>query len=176
MKLAVVSDTHLPRFGSRLPPALRRGILDEGVELIVHLGDFTAPFVPALLEELAPLAAVAGNNDPPEIVRRYGRRRVLEIAGVRVGMVHGDEGRGARTVDRAVNAFGGADAAAGELDAVLFGHSHVPLLERRGRLLLLNPGSPTDRRRQPAFSYAILTVESGVLAARSVTYPDRRAP
>src|SRR5512143_4030455 len=65
MKVGVVSDTHLPRFGDRLPPGLRRGLGEQGVELILHLGDFTGPRVPSLFETLAPLEAVAGNNDPP---------------------------------------------------------------------------------------------------------------
>lgn len=70
MKVAVVGDTHLPRFGDELPAELRRGLRAEGVALIVHVGDFTGPAVPALLEDLAPLEAVAGNNDPPELVAR----------------------------------------------------------------------------------------------------------
>jgi predicted phosphodiesterase len=74
MKVGVVADTHLPRFGHALPAALVDGFRDEHVALIVHLGDFTGADVPALFEALAPLEAVAGNNDPPPLVARFGRR------------------------------------------------------------------------------------------------------
>src|SRR3981081_4788784 len=87
MKVGVVSDTHLPRFGDRLPAGLCRGLGEERVELILHLGDFTGPKIPRLLEALAPLEAVAGNNDPPALVRRFGRRQVVSIGDVRAGMV-----------------------------------------------------------------------------------------
>src|SRR5262245_33633890 len=103
MTIGVVSDTHLPRFGDRLPPALCRGLARARVEVILHLGDFTGPAVPRLLEELAPLEAVAGNNDPPALLRRFGRRKILAVGGVRIGLVHGDGTRGT-TIDRSVAA------------------------------------------------------------------------
>ena len=155
MKVGVVADTHLPRFGDRLPAPLLDGFRREGVELIVHLGDFTGPNTPELFETLAPLAAVAGNNDPPELVARFGRRKIVTMAGVRLGLVHGD-GPGGTTIERSVDAFAGES-----VDVVCFGHSHHPLCERRGELWLLNPGSPTDKRRQPRYSYAILDITAG---------------
>jgi predicted phosphodiesterase len=69
------------------------------VELVLHLGDFTGPDIPRLLEEVAPLEAVAGNNDPPALVRRFGRRKVLTVGGVRIGLVHGDGARGTTIAD-----------------------------------------------------------------------------
>ena len=74
MRLAAVSDTHLPKFGKALPRALVEAIRTARIDLIVHLGDFTEPFVPALFEALGPFDAVAGNNDGPELVARFGRR------------------------------------------------------------------------------------------------------
>jgi len=167
VKIGVVSDTHLPRFGDRLPPALHRGLGGGQVELILHLGDFTGPAVPDLLEELAPLEAVAGNNDPPALVRRFGRCKVLTVDGVRIGLVHGDGTRGT-TVNRAVAAFEGEP-----VDVICFGHSHQPLCERRGRTWLVNPGSPTDKRTQPRYSYAILRIERGRVVPR-LAFFDRR--
>jgi len=167
MKVGIVGDTHLPRFGDRLPAAVREGLRDEGVELILHLGDFTGLEVPALFEALAPLEAVAGNNDPPALVARFGRRKILELAGVRVGLVHGD-GRGGTTVSRSLAAFAGEP-----VDVVCFGHSHQPLCERRDPVWIVNPGSPTDKRRQPRYSYAILEITRGRAAPRLVFF-DRR--
>jgi putative phosphoesterase len=168
VKIGVVSDTHLPRFGDRLPPALLAGLARAGVDLILHLGDFTGPDVPGLLEAVAPLEAVAGNNDPPALVRRFGRRKVLTVGGVRIGLVHGD-GRSGTTIGRSVAAF--ADEA---VDVVCFGHSHHPLCERRHGRWLVNPGSPTDKRTQARYSYAILRIDGGRVVPRLVRF-DRRA-
>ena len=167
MKVGIVGDTHLPRFGDRLPAALREGLRDAGVELILHLGDFTGLEVPALFEALAPLEAVAGNNDPPALVARFGRRKILQLAGVRVALVHGD-GRGGTTMSRSLAAFAGEP-----VDVVCFGHSHQPLCERRDSVWVVNPGSPTDKRRQPRYSYAILEIARGRAAPRLVFF-DRR--
>jgi putative phosphoesterase len=168
MKVGVVSDTHLPRFGHALPTALRDGLRGAGVGLIVHLGDFTGTEVPALFEALAPLEAVSGNNDPPALRAWFGRRKVVPVGGARLGLVHGD-GRRGTTVSRSQDAF-----ADGEVDVVCFGHSHRPICERRGSVWLLNPGSPTDKRSQPRYSYAIIDIEHGRVRPRLVFYDDRR--
>lgn len=167
MRIGLVSDTHLPRFGRRLPDALVRGLREERVDLILHLGDLTTSIAADLFEELAPFDAVAGNNDGPEIVERYGRRKIVSAGGVRIGMVHGD-GRGSTTLERARRTF-----AEDAVDVVCFGHSHVPYLERQGATWLVNPGSPTDKRRQPAYSYGVLTVTDGTAHPRLVFYEDR---
>ncbi len=153
MRIGLVADTHMPRFGSRLPEPLIRGL--AGVDLILHLGDFTSPEVVAWLEAIAPLEAVAGNNDPAELVSRYGRRKIVTVGGVRIGLVHGDGTHGT-TRERALAAFD-----PGTVEVVAFGHSHAPLIERLPDRWLVNPGSPTDKRRNPAYSYALLRVEGG---------------
>jgi uncharacterized protein len=171
MRIGVVSDTHLPRFGQALPRALRHGLRAAHVELILHLGDFTAPEVPALFETLAPFDAVAGNNDGDELVTRFGRRKILQVDGIRLGLTHGDLGLGRTTPRRAAASF-----APDEVDIVLFGHSHIPLVQRLddGRWLL-NPGSPTDRRRQPRFSWAIVEVTSTGAVRPELQFFDDRA-
>jgi uncharacterized protein len=171
MRIAVISDTHLPRFGRALPRALVAGIAAARIELIVHAGDWTAPWVPELFEAIAPLAAVAGNNDGPELVERFGRRRVVAAGSVRLGVVHGDLGAGRTTPERARGAF-----APGEVDAICFGHSHIPLVERlRDGRLLVNPGSPTDKRRQARYSWAILEVRGSEVRAELQYFDDRSA-
>jgi putative phosphoesterase len=168
MVVGVVGDTHLPRFGDRLPVALRDGLRAARVGLILHVGDFTGAAVPALFEAIAPLEAVAGNNDPPTLVAQYGRRKVVAVAGARIGLAHG-HGRGGTTLSRSLAAFAGES-----LDVLCFGHSHHPLAERRGGLLLLNPGSPTDKRRESRYSYAILDIQRGRARARLLFFEDRR--
>ncbi|HEY9724275.1 MAG TPA: metallophosphoesterase family protein, partial [Oscillatoriaceae cyanobacterium] len=87
MRIGLVSDRHMPRFGRQLPEPLVRGLRDAGVSLILHLGDLTAPEVVDWFEAIAPFDMVAGNNDPPELWARYGRKKVLTRDGVRLGLV-----------------------------------------------------------------------------------------
>ena len=158
----------MPRFGSRLPAALRDGLREARVALIVHVGDFTGPDVPTLFEEIAPLEAVAGNNDPPDLAARFGRKKIIRVADVRMGLVHGDGKRGT-TPGRSAAAF-----AADAVDVVCFGHSHQPLCRRDESRWLVNPGSPTDRRGEPRYSYAIIEIGRDRLLPRLVYFDDRR--
>jgi hypothetical protein len=170
VRVGVVSDTHVPDKARFLPAALLRAF--EGVDLIVHAGDLIVPEVIDALARVAPVHAVAGNNDPRELVESLGRRRIVAAGGVRIGLVHGDRGRGRNTPDRAARAF-----SAGEVDWVVFGHSHLPYLgppqEVPGQppapaVTLFNPGSPTDRRHAPRKSFGFLEIEDGKATARHV--------
>jgi uncharacterized protein len=150
---AVIADTHMPRRTRTLPEGLISHL--QRADLILHAGDLMDP---SLLEELAgyaPTRAVRGNLDPPET----GLPETLEFefGGVRVAMTH-DSGtkRGRRS--RMQRRFP-------EARVVVFGHSHIPWLEDQDGLLLLNPGSPTDRRRQPDHTFALLQAEDGEVMA-----------
>jgi len=127
----------------------------------------TDVLVVPLFEAIAPFDAVAGNNDGAAIRERFGRRKVVRIEDVRVGMVHGDGTRGS-TQSRALGAFED-----GEVDVVLFGHSHRPVTGRAGGVLFANPGSPTDKRLNPLYSYALLTVEGDVARVQLKFYLSR---
>lgn len=153
--IGLVSDTHFPRFGRALPRALEDGLRKAKVSRILHMGDFTDPLAVGLFEAIAPFEAVAGNNDPEEIWARFGRQKIVTVDDVRIGLVHGDAGRG-NAHDNAIGAFAGQ-----AVDVILYGHSHRPRVERRGAQLIANPGSPTDRRMMPTFSYGILTIVAG---------------
>jgi putative phosphoesterase len=156
----------MPRHGRALPAALREGL--RGVNVIVHCGDMVDAMAIPLFEEIAPLQAVAGNNDPAYLQQRFGKRKVLEFGSARVGVVHGHDGTGRSTLARAQNAFKDED-----VDAILFGHSHVPYCEWHDSVLLFNPGSPTDRRRQPEFSYGILRVTGASIEPHLHYYKDK---
>jgi len=123
------------------------------VEAILHLGDMTDLLVVSLFEAIAPVDAVAGNNDGDEIRKRFGRRKIIQVEDARIGLVHGDGKRGT-TKSRALEAF--ADE---RVDVILFGHSHRPFVGREHGVLIGNPGSPTDKRLNPLYSYAVLTVD-----------------
>jgi putative phosphoesterase len=156
MRVGVVADTHITAGGSRrLPVALLEGL--SGVDLILHAGDIMVPEVLTTLGYIAPVEAVAGNNDPPELVAQLGRQKLLTLEGWRVGLIHGDGYKGT-TLQRALAAFSDAHV-------VVFGHSHQPYREWHETRLLLNPGSPTDKRRQPRYSYAVLELQTGGVQA-----------
>ena len=164
LRIGVVADTHLPRFGRTLPDFLADGLRAARVDRILHVGDWTTELALDLLTAIAPTDGVAGNNDPPALVERLGTAKVLELDGVRLGLTHGHLGTGRTTPERAERLF----AAEPGLAAILFGHSHTPLVERRtdGRPWLVNPGSPTDRRRQPDRTWALLTLDAGRIRGR----------
>ena len=161
----LIGDTHLPRFGRTLPAPLVEAL--RGADRILHAGDHTQPFVVDLLEAFGPTDAVAGNNDPRELVDRLGREQIVTVERLRIGLTHGHLGSGRTTPDRALYTFSKADP---PVDAIAFGHSHQPLVERRNGVWLLNPGSPTDRRRQAEFSFLRLTVRGSVLEPELVTF------
>lgn len=166
--LGIVSDTHLPRFGRALPRALVRGLRALAVDRILHCGDLTDLLAIDLLAEIAPVDAVAGNNDGEEIRARFGRKKILTIDDVRIGLVHGDKGAHAAPRN-AREAF-----AREQVDVICFGHSHRPLREVHDGLLMLNPGSPTDKRMNPRYSYATLYVDAGrTVESRLHYYLDR---
>jgi putative phosphoesterase len=167
--IGVVSDTHFPRFGRVLPRALERGLRRAGVSRILHLGDMTDLLAVPLFEAIAPFDAVAGNNDGAAIRERFGRRKIVEVEGVRIGMVHGDGKRGT-TKSRALDAF--ADE---HVDVILFGHSHRPSVGRDREILVANPGSPTDKRLNPLYSYAILVIDGDRARVELKFYLSRAA-
>src|SRR4051812_44950976 len=161
MRVALVSDTHLPRFGKVLRPDFVASLEAARVERILHAGDWTTPLAVDLLEQLAPVDGVAGNNDGPELHERFGTRRVLDLDGLRIGITHGHLGIGRTTEERARNLFAGENG----LAAIVFGHSHIPVIRRPSAgPWLINPGSPTDKRRQPAYTWALLEAAGGSIA------------
>ncbi|QIA26353.1 metallophosphoesterase [Thermaerobacter sp. PB12/4term] len=167
-RVLVLSDTHIPGRARALPPAVLEAA--AAADLIIHAGDLVSLDVYDELALLAPVVAVHGNVDGPEVYRRLPPRAVVERDGVRVGVTHGHLGRGRSTPERALAAFAGEEPPPA---VVVFGHSHQPLLERRGGVLLLNPGSPTDPRWAPAPSYGWLELEGGEARARLVQLPRR---
>lgn len=154
-RLLLVSDTHLPVRAKRLPAELLRAA--EAADVVIHAGDWVDTATLDLLEERARrLIGVFGNNDGPELRERLPEVARAKLGGLRFGVVHetgSARGREARCADRFP-----------DLDVLVFGHSHIPWdTEAPGGLRLLNPGSPTDRRRQPHCTYMTLVVTDGVL-------------
>ena len=156
MLIAVISDTHMPRGARRLPDACVERI--AAADLLLHAGDLMTVEVLRELEAIGPpLAAVHGNMDTAELRRLLPAERVVEAGGARIAMVHDAGPRGGR-LDRMRRRFG--DRA----DAVVFGHSHLPLHERaRDGFQIFNPGSPTERRRAPAHTMGMARADGRTL-------------
>lgn len=158
VRVGVISDTHVPERARAVPDAVFE--IFRGVDAILHAGDLNSLDVLARLEAVAPASAVAGNMDPPPLWRALGRRRVVELGGVRIGLVHGDEGRGPTTPLRALAAFSVLEGP--PVRVVVFGHSHMPYARRHGDVLLVNPGSATNPRGGAKASVAILTLGDAI--------------
>lgn len=129
-------------------------------DLIVHAGDVVAASVLRELEAFAPVEAVFGNMDEPALRAELPERRVVEVEGARIGMVHIPGARAGRE-ERLVSWFPGCDA-------VVYGHTHLPHVEQHRGIWILNPGSPTELRRAAAHSMLVLEVDGGRLDIEQV--------
>ncbi|WP_238655098.1 metallophosphoesterase family protein [Paenibacillus piscarius] len=167
MKIGVVSDTHLSSRAKGLPSVLMEEF--RQVDIILHLGDWVSPEIYDLLAELAPVEGIAGNNDGYDIIQRFGERKIVTLEGMRIGMVHGHAPYSRKGTDgNALLAFEGQ-----EVDCILFGHSHQPLMRRENGILLFNPGSPTDKRREKQYSFGLMDIADGKITARHVFYDSK---
>jgi putative phosphoesterase len=155
VRLVVTADTHVPARARDLPPALWSAV-DEA-DLVVHAGDWVADsLLDALAARARALLAVYGNNDGPALRARLPEVARLTVTGVRLAVVH-ETGPATGRERRCAERFP-------DVDVLFFGHSHIPWdsVAANG-MRLLNPGSPTDRRRQPVCTYLTAVIEAGVL-------------
>ncbi|MFF4309061.1 metallophosphoesterase family protein [Streptomyces sp. 900105755] len=155
MRLLITSDTHLPLRAKRLPDRLLAEL--PRADVVLHAGDWVDEATLDLLESRSRrLVGVYGNNDGPGLRARLPEVARADLGGLRFGVVHETgpaQGREARCAARFP-----------DLDVLVFGHSHIPWdTTAPGGLRLLNPGSPTDRRRQPHRTYLTATVGDGAL-------------
>jgi hypothetical protein len=154
MRVAVLADTHAPRRWRACPPPVAERL--HGADLILHAGDVCTPDVLDELSAFAPVKVVLGNNDGPDVAAWGAPERLeLDLDGLPVAMVH-DSGPAAGRTRRMRQWFP-------EADLVVFGHSHIPMDETGDGVRVFNPGSPTDRRRQPHGTMGLLTIEQGRL-------------
>jgi putative phosphoesterase len=159
MRVVVLADTHAPRRWRACPPRVAEHL--RGADLILHAGDVCTAAVLDELAQYAPVAAVLGNNDGPDVAE-WGAPETAEltVGGLDVAMVH-DSGPATGRLARMRRKFPRAGL-------VVFGHSHIPLDESGYGLRIFNPGSPTDRRRQPAGTLGVLRIEDGHLAEAAI--------
>ena len=179
--IGVLSDTHIYGRGRfRLPEYLLRAF--QNVDLILHAGDVNIPDVLRELEQLAPVHAVFGNNDVDEICATLPATRRIEVEDCVIGITHGDvaaHGERAQPLDFSGNRQTAANALSHfefdtDVNCVVFGHSHRSLCAwhqtNSNRLLMFNPGSPTDKRFGPHHSFGFLRVDGESIKGELVTW------
>jgi putative phosphoesterase len=154
VRIAIVSDTHMPRGARAVPEPCVEAL--RSADLIVHAGDFSSVEVLGWIESLGPpVHAVYGNVDTAEVRERLSEAIEFDAAGIRIAVVH-DAGPAKGRLARMRRRFPDANA-------VIFGHSHLPLHEEEDGFHIFNPGSPTERRRAPRHSFGIAEVNRGEL-------------
>ena len=154
LTVAVISDTHLPRGNRRLPDACVQRL--AAADAILHAGDLMELEVLHALQALGPpVHAVRGNVDSAQLITRLPLLRTVQFEAVRIGMVH-DAGANQGRLQRMHRRFPDAQA-------VVFGHSHIPLHEERDGFQIFNPGSPTERRRAPRHTMGLANVDGSSL-------------
>ncbi len=165
--IGVVSDTH----GS--PPPSRRSfdfvaeLFDRAnVDLILHAGDTGHASVIDLLESAAPVVAVRGNADPPDLIEVLPDQVWIEAGARTVLLLHGHHGKTAMKSARA--------AASPTVDLIVFGHSHIPAIEREETTILFNPGSPVERRWNPHFGLGLVHVSDDRIFPELILFDDWR--
>jgi hypothetical protein len=152
MHIALISDTHMPKGGRRLPDECVARL--EAADLIIHAGDLVELEILEAIQSYAPVVAVHGNVDSPEARAQLPETARIETGGATIAVLHDTgpaRGRGRRMRARFPDA-----------DAVVFGHSHIPIHEQApDGFQLFNPGSPTERRRSPRHTMGIATIQNG---------------
>jgi putative phosphoesterase len=158
--IAIISDTHLPRGSRRLPDACVERM--RAADLVVHAGDIATAEVLQDIRAIGPkVVAVHGNVDSAELQRVLPEATSVDAVGVNLTIVH-DAGPATGRLGRLHRRFP-------QTDAVVFGHSHIPLHESQDGFQIFNPGSPTDRRRQPAHTMGLARVHRGAIDFELVT-------
>jgi len=148
MKLGILADTHINELNENFTNLIKDCFKD--VELIIHAGDFTSSAVYEFLKSYRDFIGVFGNVDSPDIQNVLHEKEVVEASGYRIGIYHGHGNKGT-SAGRAYHEF-----TEDKIDIIVFGHSHQPLIQTKNGILMINPGSLTNKRKEKRFSYVIL--------------------
>lgn len=150
MNIVVTGDTHISDNNKQLPSSLVDAC--KTADLIIHAGDWKSMEVYKTLSKYAEVKGVYGNVDSDEIKEQFPAQQIVEVNNHKIGIVHG-HGEKKTTEKRALEAFERQ-----EVDIIIFGHSHIPLIRYFKNVLLMNPGSPIDKRKLPYYSYGTLEI------------------
>lgn len=158
IKIAVISDTHIPVAAQDIPESVYDGM--RGVDMILHAGDLLDMEVLKKLAKIAPVRAVCGNMDTGETATQLPQKDIIKVDGVSIGLIHG-RGAPAGLIDLVRGEFK-------DVNAIIFGHSHSPVNQVKDGILFFNPGSPTDKVFAPYNSYGILEINGKEISPRII--------
>jgi uncharacterized protein len=161
VRIAVLSDTHL-REGRSLPSIVWGHL--EGIDLILHAGDVVSTELLEDLKAIAPVEVVRGNCDGWEL-SGLPEKKIITCEKIRIGLTHGAYGYGKTTLEKAFRMFD-----PGSVEMIVFGHSHIPFKEKYEGVLLFNPGSPTDKRREPKYSMGLIEVQASEFQVKHIFF------
>lgn len=150
MRIGIISDTHIRKNLKLLDIFLNEKF--HNIDFIIHAGDFTDKHTFKLISNFKKTYGVCGNNDSNYIVQNLKEKEILELQNYRIGIFHGHGLKG-KTLDRAYEAF-----EVDQVDVIIFGHSHQPIVQTKNKVLMINPGSPTSKRKERWYSYVILEI------------------
>jgi putative phosphoesterase len=163
MKIGVIADTHIPALANKLPQKVYDYFKD--CDLIIHAGDLVEASILEELEKIAETKAVWGNMDSYELKRRLPEKIVLDVAGKKIGVVHG-RGPAFKVIKTVSEAF------SKKPDIIIFGHSHTPFNEKKGDTLFFNPGSATDNVFPQNRSFGIIEIDGDNIRAEIIKIED----
>jgi len=155
MRIGVISDTHIPNRADKIPEAVCEDF--KKVDMILHAGDFVELSVLEKLKTLAPVKAVIGNMDHPEVVNLLSKKEIIEAGNFKIGLIHG-YGPPFGLQERIKKEF------TGKVDIIVYGHSHRAVKEMKDGILFFNPGSVTDKVFSPYNSYGIIEINDKIAA------------
>lgn len=158
IKIGIISDTHISKDLYKMDELLSNHL--KNVDLVIHAGDYKNSKVIDIIEKHNKFLGVFGNNDGDLIKERVKEKELINIMGYKVGIYHG-HGNTKTTIDRAYEMFKD-----NRVDIIIFGHSHQPIIKTVNKILMLNPGSPTSKRKDRWYSYIILELEKGHINAQ----------
>ncbi|GLC32037.1 phosphoesterase [Clostridium omnivorum] len=157
MKIGIMSDTHLDKHPEKIVEYIDKYFND--VDLIIHAGDYTNCKVIELIKSRKKFIGVWGNVDKRPVRSVLNEKEIINVEGKKIGIFHG-HGDKKTTPERAIEIFKDDNA-----DIIIFGHSHQPSIFTKNKTLLLNPGSLSRKRKEPWFSYIILTIDKNSISA-----------
>jgi putative phosphoesterase len=151
MKIVILSDTHIKKHSDKLFKFID-SLFKEG-DMIIHAGDYVSSSVVSKLREHKNFVGVWGNNDKGYIRDLLEEKKIISVEGYKIGLYHG-HGNCKNTLERAYDEFSND-----KVDIIVFGHSHQPLILTKNKILMINPGSPSYKRREQWYSYVVLEIQ-----------------
>ncbi|MBL4935189.1 metallophosphoesterase [Clostridium sp. YIM B02515] len=158
IKVGILSDTHISKDNYKIDELLKKYFNE--VDIIIHAGDYKSSKVIETIKKYKPFIGVFGNNDGNAVKELVREKEIIKLNGYKIGIYHG-HGEGKSTIDKAYEVF-----KEDKVDIIVFGHSHLPIIKTMNKTLMLNPGSPTSKRKERWYSIIILELDKNFINAQ----------